>query len=156
MVFKFYEFDEFERLKLEENPILCLDIGSKRIGVAVSDRGWKLASPAETINHKKFTQTAEQIFKLYDEASCFGIVIGLPLEMDGGENNIRCQSIKQFARNLLKIREVPIYFQDERFSTVAAEEVLSHSHVSRDKKNAMVDKIAASHILQSFLDKVSK
>ena len=148
------ETEDFKNLKSQEKAILCLDLGQKRIGLAISDKGWRVASPFDKIIHKKFTNSAEEIFRIYDENECGSIVIGLPINMDDSEG-AKCQSSRQFGRNLLKIRgDLNIYFQDERFTTIEAERVLEHSAFSRDKKNDKIDKIAASFILQAFLDKV--
>jgi len=147
-------FEDFKTLKSQNKSILCLDLGQKRIGLAISDKGWLLASPYGKINHKKFSSSASQIFEIYDENECGSIVIGLPINMDDSEG-AKCQSARQFGRNLLKLRsDINIYFQDERFTTIEAERILEHSDISRDKKNDKVDQIAASFILQFFLDRV--
>lgn len=148
------EFEEFKGLKSEKKAILCLDLGQKRIGLALSDRGWSMASPYGLLEHKKFTHSANEILKIYDENECASLVIGLPMNIDGTEG-VKCQSARQFGRNLLKIRDdISIFFQDERYTTIEAERILEHSSFSRDKKNQKIDQIAASFILKAFLDRV--
>lgn len=146
------ELEEFKKIKSDNKSIICLDLGQRRIGISLSDKGWNIAGPYGKIEHKKFTLTAEEIFKIYDDNHCCGLVIGLPVNIDGSEGE-KCQSSRQFGRNILKLRDIPIYFQDERFTTIQAEEVLGHSELSRSKKNQKIDKIAASFILQALLDR---
>ena len=104
-------------------PVVGLDLGEKTIGVAVSDLGLHIASPLGLIRRKKFTEDASALFALMDERGAKGVVIGLPLNMDGTEG-ARCQSSRAFARNLLRLRDMPIAFWDERLSTAAVERVL--------------------------------
>ena len=133
--------------------LLGLDLGEKTIGVAVSDNLQTIATPIEIIKRKKFSTDAARIFQLVDENSVCAIIIGLPINMDGTEG-IRCQSTRQFGRNLIKIREIPIYFQDERMSSQAVARTMDAAamHYTRQKK--LVDKLAASYILQSLLERV--
>lgn len=133
--------------------IMGLDLGGNAIGLALSDILQTIATPFDTIRRTKFTKDAEILFKLVDEHKVCGLVLGLPLEMDGKES-ARCQSTRQFARNLCKIREIPIYFQDERFSSVAVENVMIAADLTRARRKEMSDKLAAGYILQSFLDRV--
>lgn len=145
-------FEEFKDLKKHNNAILCLDLGQKRIGLALSDRSWNLASPYGLIEHKKFSNSLSQIISIYQENECGALIIGLPINMDDSEG-AKCQSARQFGRNILKeYPEIPIFYQDERFTTIEAERILEYSDYSRDKKNQKIDKIAASFILQAFLD----
>jgi putative Holliday junction resolvase len=147
------KFDDFAVLKDKNKPILCIDYGTKRIGLAKSDAGWMIASPYDVIRNNKFTQVASIIEKIIKDNHIIGLVIGLPYGMQGEENK-KCQSIRQFGQNIIKLIDIPVYFQDERFTTLQAEETLTNFKVSRDKKNERVDKIAASYILQAFLEKV--
>ena len=147
--------DEFFSLKSENKALLGIDHGASRIGVAKSDAGWFLSNPYGIIQNTKFTKVAEQLEDLIKQNEVCGLVIGLPVTMDGKDNK-KCQSIKQFARNLDKLLNIPIIFHDERFTTIQASETLTHYDVSWDKKQAKIDKIAASHILQSFLDLVNR
>ena len=146
------ELTEFSNIKRSAGRLLGIDLGEKVIGVSICDPEWKISSPLVNINNKKFTTSAEAILKIIDENKIAGLVIGLPLNMDGSENK-KCQSVRQFGRNLLKIRDINICFFDERFSTVMAQENLDNSDMSWDRKQELIDKIAASYILQGFIDK---
>lgn len=134
--------------------LLGLDLGEKTIGVAVSDATRSIASPLELIRKSKFTAEAERLFKLMDERRAGGVVIGLPINMDGTEGP-RCQSNRAFARNLLRLRDVPIAFWDERMSTMAVNRMLiDEADVTRARRADLVDKAAAAWILQGALDRL--
>lgn len=145
------EIKDFYELKKQSKCLMGIDYGSRVIGVSICDASWMIASPYTSIDNKKFTPVAEEIFKIIDDRNICGIVIGLPLKMDGSESDI-CQSIRQFGRNLIKLRDINICFFDERFSTSLAEQSLDHADISWDKKRQLVDKVAAGHILQRFID----
>jgi putative Holliday junction resolvase len=135
-------------------PIVGLDLGSKTIGVAVSDAGRMIASPLALIRRAKFTADAEALFKLMDGRGAAGIVIGLPVNMDGTEG-ARCQSVRAFARNLLRLKDIPIAFWDERLSTEAVNRMLiDEADASRARRAELVDKAAAAWILQGALDRL--
>jgi len=133
--------------------ILGLDIGKKRIGVALSDSLKVVATPLLVIQSKKFSQDIIIIKNLIEKHNVAGIVIGLPLNMDGTSNK-SCQSIKQFARNILKNTsdDFPIILTDERMSTMAVSHTLLEANMSHKKKTEVVDKMAASYILQGVLE----
>lgn len=134
--------------------LLGLDLGEKTIGVAVSDCGLSLASPVTTIRRGKFTGDAKQVAALIAERSVGGLVIGLPVNMDGSEGR-RCQSVRQFARNLRSVAgiDLPVVFWDERLSTAAIERFLvDEADMSRKRRAGVVDKMAAAYILQGALD----
>ena len=132
--------------------LLGLDLGSKTIGLAISDSGFVIASPLETIQRKKFTADALALKAIIDERQIGGLVLGLPKNMDGSDGP-RVQSTRQFAANLLERFDIPIAFWDERLSTMAVERVLvNEADMSRQKRSAVVDKMAASYILQGALD----
>ena len=132
--------------------LLGLDLGSKTIGLAISDSGFMIASPLETIQRKKFTSDALALKAIIDERQIGGLVLGLPKNMDGSDGP-RVQSTRQFAANLLERFDIPIAFWDERLSTMAVERVLvNEADMSRRKRSAVVDKMAASYILQGALD----
>jgi putative Holliday junction resolvase len=133
--------------------LLGLDVGTKTIGLALSDTGWTVATPLETIRRSKFTKDAELLFALVDERDVGGLVIGLPVNMNGTEGP-RCQSVRQFAANLLTLRGIPIALWDERWSTAAAERALLEADTSRRKRANLIDKVAASYILQGALDRL--
>ncbi|MDB5470867.1 MAG: Holliday junction resolvase YqgF [Caulobacter sp.] len=135
-------------------PIVGLDPGEKTIGVAVSDITRTVASPLDTIRREKFGKDAEALFKLMESRGALGIVIGLPVNMDGAEG-VRCQSNRAFGRNLLRLRDIPIAFWDERLSTAAVTRVLIDEHdVNRKKRAEVVDKLAATWILQGALERL--
>lgn len=131
--------------------LLGFDIGEKTIGVALSDALFMVATPYILISRKKWMQDLEVIKKIISTENVYGVVIGLPLNMDGSEGP-KCQSVRQFARNLLKEVDLPIIFWDERLSTVAVTRTLLDADMSRAKRKDNVDKMAASFILQGFLD----
>lgn len=130
-----------------------LDLGTKTIGVAISDGIRLTATPLETIKRKKFTQDALRISEIIEEHNLLGIVLGLPLNMDGSEGP-RAQSTRAFARNLKTKIDLPIAFWDERLSTSAVTRTLIEADVSRAKRAQVVDKMAASFILQGVLDRL--
>lgn len=131
-----------------------LDLGTKTIGVALSDTRRSVASPAETIKRTKFTADAEALFKLAATREVAGYVLGLPRNMDGSEGP-RCQSTRAFARNLSRLTDAPITFWDERLSTVAVERTLLEADQSRKRRAEVVDKMAAAFILQGALDRLA-
>ena len=142
-----------DELKATSGPLLGIDPGTKTFGLAVSDTTRLIATAVETIRRKKFTPDAAKIFALYDERKCSAIVIGYPLNMDGSEGP-RCQSVKDFAQNMMGMRSVPVYFQDERLSTAAVTRTMLEADLSRAKRAENVDKLAASYILQGVLDRL--
>lgn len=135
--------------------LLGLDLGTKTIGVAVSDGMRYSATPLETIARIKFTQDAERLKALIAVNQAVGIVLGLPLNMDGSEGP-RAQSTRAFARNLSKLIEIPIAFWDERLSTSAVTRTLIEADVRRDRRAQVVDKLAASYILQGALERLRR
>ncbi|WP_309605476.1 Holliday junction resolvase RuvX [Phenylobacterium sp.] len=135
-------------------PDVGLDLGEKTIGVAVSDATRTVASPLELIRKVKFTQDAATLFKLMQSRGAAGIVIGLPVNMDGTEGP-RCQSSRAFGRNLLRLRDLPIAFWDERMSSMAVNRVLiDEADVTRARRAELVDKMAAAWILQGALERL--
>ncbi len=132
--------------------LLGLDLGSKTIGLAISDSGLAVASPLETIRRKKFTADAEALIALIGERGIGALVLGLPKNMDGSEGP-RAQSTRQFATNLLEKIDIPIALWDERLSTAEVERVLiDQADMTRKRRGEVIDKMAASVILQGFLD----
>jgi putative Holliday junction resolvase len=128
-----------------------LDLGTKTIGVAISDGMQMIASPVETIARKKFKLDAERLLNLIADNHVVGIVLGLPKNMDGSEGP-RCQSTRAFAKNMEALTDVPITFWDERLSTAAVERTLIDADASRKRRGEVIDKMAASYILQGYLD----
>ncbi len=134
--------------------LLGLDLGEKTIGLAICDRGLKVASPLETIRRAKFTKDAEALAAICQDRGVGGLVLGLPVNMDGSEG-ARCQSVRQFAANLGELAgfTLPIAFWDERLSTAAVERLLvGEADLSRKRRGQVVDKMAAAYILQGALD----
>ncbi|MEC8476292.1 MAG: Holliday junction resolvase RuvX [Pseudomonadota bacterium] len=131
--------------------LMGLDLGTKTIGLAVSDTRIKIATPLETIKRSKFTKDT-QALRAFEETHNIGaLVIGLPLNMDGSEGS-RVQASRAFARNLLLQKDQPIVFWDERLSTSAVTRTLIDADMSRAKRANVVDKMAAAYILQGVLD----
>lgn len=133
--------------------IMGLDLGTKTIGVATSDRTRQIATPQETIARTKFTADAERLMAIAARDDIGLIIIGLPRNMDGSEGP-RAQSARAFARNLARLTPIPAAFWDERLSTVAVERVLLEADASRAKRDQVVDKLAAAYILQAVLDAI--
>ncbi|MFN3526268.1 MAG: Holliday junction resolvase RuvX [Paracoccus sp. (in: a-proteobacteria)] len=130
-----------------------LDLGTKTIGVAVSDGMRQVASPLLVIKRRKFTQDAADLLALAAERGLAGLILGLPRNMDGSEGP-RAQSTRAFARNLSSLTPLPIGFWDERLSTVAAERALLEGDTSRKRRAEVIDQVAAGYILQGALDRL--
>lgn len=149
------EITDLRKLLPPGARLLGLDLGSKTIGLAIADSGFLIASPLETIRRKKFTADAIALKSIIDERQIGGLVLGLPRNMDGSDGP-RVQSTRQFAVNLLERFDIPIAFWDERLSTMAVERVLvEEADMSRRKRGEVVDKMAASYILQGALDLIA-
>ena len=134
--------------------ILGLDLGTKTIGVALSDAGRMIASPLLTIARRKFTQDAIELEALIDKHNVGALVIGFPMQMDGTEGR-RAQATHSFAAEFLKRRDLPIAYWDERLSTAVVERMLTaEADLSRQRRAELVDKTAAAYILQGALDSV--
>jgi putative holliday junction resolvase len=135
--------------------LIGLDLGTKTIGVAVSDPNRRIATAVETIARTAFTADATRLLALAAERMAVGIVLGLPINMDGSEGP-RAQSTRAFARNLAKLTQLPIGLWDERLSTAAVERQLIAADVSRAKRAAVIDQHAAMFILQGALDRLGR
>lgn len=140
-------------LKKDER-LLGLDIGTKTIGLALSDASRRIASPLETIRRTKFSDDAARLVQLAKLHGANALVIGLPLNLDGSEGP-RAQSTRAFARNLARLTDLPIVFWDERLSTLAAERALFEAGRSRKRRAELIDKMAAAYILQGALDSLN-
>jgi putative Holliday junction resolvase len=134
--------------------LIGLDLGTKTIGVAVSDPDRRLATGVETIQRKTFTLDAARLVKLAGERGVCGFVLGLPINMDGSEGP-RAQSTRAFARNFARLTGLAIGFWDERLSTVAVERELIDMDMSRAKRAKVIDEHAAIFILQGALDRLA-
>ena len=132
-----------------------LDVGTKTIGLALSDTGLVIASPLDTIRRRRFAEDMAALFALIDRHGVGGLVVGLPLSLAGGDSP-RTQSVRQFARNLLAMRDMPVALWDERLSTAAVtREMIAHD-MTRKRRAAIVDRVAAAYILQGFLDAMGR
>ena len=145
--------NEAAALLPERGALIGLDLGSKTIGVAVSDPERRVAAPVETIARRRFNLDARRILDLAAERRVAGFVLGLPINMDGTEGP-RAQATRAFGRNLAKLTELPIALWDERLSTAAVERALIAADVSRARRKAVIDAHAASYILQGALDRL--
>jgi putative Holliday junction resolvase len=133
--------------------LIGLDLGAKTIGVAISDVERRLASPLKTLPRGAFTMDADSLTAIFAELEIAGIVLGLPLDLEGRDNP-RAQSTRAFARNLSTRTDLPIVYWDERFSTAAVTRALIANDVSRARRAQIVDKMAAAYILQGALDRL--
>jgi len=134
------------------NRLLGLDVGTKTIGLALSDGGLLIASPLETIRRTRFNADAAVLGAIVAEHGVGGLVVGLPVQMDGTEGR-RCQSMRQFAANVVEALDIDTAFWDERLSTAAVERMLvKEADLSRRRRAELVDKAAAAYILQGALD----
>lgn len=137
--------------------LLGIDHGTQNIGLAVSDHRFVIASPLETIRHTKFTKDIIHLKKVIDDYNIGGIILGLPMNMDGSEGP-RCQSVRHYAKNIIEQgeffgRELEVAFWDERLSSFAVERMLIDDvDMSRARRAEVIDKLAAAHILQGALD----
>ena len=130
-----------------------LDVGTRTIGLATCDRTWSFATPAETIARTKFAADLAQLRAFIARHSLDGLVVGLPLNLDGSDSP-RTQSVRAFARNLL-VLDLPVLLWDERWSTVAVERTMIEADMSRAKRAEKIDAHAAAHILQAAIDALS-
>jgi putative Holliday junction resolvase len=135
--------------------LMGLDVGEKTIGLAISDSDFRVATPVDTIRRTKFAADAARLAQLIGERGVGGLIIGLPVNMDGSEGP-RCQSVRQFAANLLQRMALPIAFWDERLSTAAVTRVMLEADVTRARRARAVDKMAAAYILQGALDALGR
>ncbi|MBB1490753.1 MULTISPECIES: Holliday junction resolvase RuvX [unclassified Paracoccus (in: a-proteobacteria)] len=145
--------EDFAASLPRSGAIAGLDLGTKTIGVAVSDGMRQVATPLTVIRRQKFTLDAAELLRIVDERGLVGIVLGLPRNMDGTEGP-RAQSTRAFARNLERLTPLPLSFWDERLSTVAAERALLEADASRRKRAEVIDQVAAGYILQGALDRL--
>jgi putative Holliday junction resolvase len=135
--------------------LICLDVGTKTIGLALSDTRLVIASPLETIRRKRFRDDMAALFALADEHGVGGVVIGLPLALNGHDSP-RTQSVRAFARNLLALRDLPALLWDERLSTAAVTREMIAADMTRKRRAEIVDKVAAAYILQGCLDAMNR
>lgn len=147
------DIQEFSENLPNGKALIGLDLGTKTIGVSVSDGLLSVATPLETVKRTKYTADAAQLEQIIAARGIGGIVLGLPYNMDGSEGP-RCQSTRAFARNFAQQSAVPIAYWDERLSTVAAERALLEADTSRKRRGEVIDHVAAAYILQGALDRI--
>ena len=148
-------FEDIAEIMAQSRKTLAwmgLDLGTKTIGVAVSDRLLSSATPLHTVRRKKFSSDAQALLDVITNRDIGAIILGLPRNMDGSEGP-RCQSTRAFARNLSALTNLPIGYWDERLSTVAAERALLEADTSRKRRAEVIDHVAAGYILQGALDR---
>jgi putative Holliday junction resolvase len=150
----FADLERFVAALPAQGSLLGLDLGTKTLGVAVSDPRWTVASPLETIVRRKFTLDADRLMEIAASRTAVGFVLGLPINMDGTEGP-RAQATRAFARSLAGRTPLPIMFWDERLSTAAVERMLISFDTSRKRRAEIVDKLAAAYILQGALDRLA-
>ncbi len=149
-----YSIDDLAPFLGQGDIIAGLDLGTKTIGLSLSDKGRRLANPRPVINRTKFTQDSQVLLAFATKEQVKAFVIGLPINMNGSEGP-RAQATRAFVRLMEPKTDIPFVFWDERLSTVAAERVLIEMDVSRKKRDQRVDSAAASFILQGALDRLS-
>lgn len=150
----FEDIESFVATLPPTRAVIGLDLGTKTIGVAVSDTWRSIATPLETIKRTKFGADAKAILALAAGRNVGGLILGLPRNMDGSEGP-RAQSTRAFARNLSALTDLPIGYWDERLSTVAAERALLEADTSRKRRAEIIDNVAAAYILQGALDRMA-
>jgi putative Holliday junction resolvase len=131
--------------------LMGLDVGAKTIGLSLSDTRLIIATPLDTIRRRRFRDDMARLFALIDTHGVGGLVVGLPLTLAGGDGP-RTQSVRQFARNLLALRDLPVAFWDERLSTAAVEREMIAADMTRKRRSEIIDRVAAAYILQGCLD----
>lgn len=149
------DLDAFAAALPPAGALLGLDPGTKRVGVATSDPGRTIATAIDTVPRGTFAQAAERIFALYDARAGAGMVIGLPLNLDGSTGP-SAQAARAFARNIAAFREIPVFLWDERLSTSAVTRQLIAEDATRRQRAAVVDKLAAAYMLQGALDRLKE
>jgi putative Holliday junction resolvase len=135
--------------------LMGLDVGTKTIGLALSDTRRVIATPLETIRRRRFREDVARLFELIDTYAVGGLVVGLPLTLAGADGP-RTQSVRQFARNLVALRDLPVILWDERLSTAAVTREMIAADLTRKRRGAIVDRVAAAYILQGCLDYLAR
>lgn len=147
------EIDDIKALHTRNKRLMGLDLGTKTIGIAISDVRLTIATARETLHRKKFTLDAQYLIAMAEKEDIFAFVLGLPLNMDGSEGP-RVQATRAFVRSMATLTDMPFLLWDERLSTVAAEEAMLAFDVSRKKRAEKIDAVAAAFILQGALDRL--
>lgn len=147
--------EDLPKLLQREARLLGLDVGTKTVGMALSDVTRSIATPYDTIRRTKFTEDVKLMSKAIDANEVGALVIGLPINLDGSEGR-RAQSTRAFARNLANHLDLPMVFWDERLSTAAVERHLIEADASRKRRAEVIDRMAAAYILQGALDRLKR
>ena len=147
------EIADVPSLHMRNKRLMGLDLGTKTIGIAISDVRLTIATARETLQRKKFTLDAQYLIAMAEREDIFAFVLGLPLNMDGSEGP-RVQATRAFVRSMAGLTDMPFLLWDERLSTVAAEEAMLAFDVSRKKRAEKIDAVAAAFILQGALDRL--
>jgi putative holliday junction resolvase len=147
--------EEFAALLRPGARLAGLDLGTKTIGIALSDTRLKIATPFHTIRRTKFSKDAEALLALCEREKVGGLILGLPINMNGTEGP-RAQATRAFLRNLAPLTDLPVVLWDERLSTAAAERAMLEADLSRKKRAEKIDAAAAAFILQGALDRLAK
>jgi putative pre-16S rRNA nuclease len=135
--------------------LLGLDVGTKTVGMALSDTTLLVATPLDTIRRRRFREDVARILAEIDRHGVGAVVVGLPLALDGRDSR-RTQGVRQFARNLMAVRNLPVALWDERLSTAAVERAMIAADLTRKRRAELVDKVAAAYILQGLLDRIGR
>jgi putative Holliday junction resolvase len=143
--------EDFKIKKESNRPILSLDYGEKRIGIAISDNKCSIALPSEVLERNKTNKDFLYIKDFIEKNDIQAVLIGIPYNMDGSEGR-QCKIVKNFSKKLLEFINISIIYWDERLSTLAQEKILISKDVTRKKRKKVIDKLAAAYFLQSFLD----
>jgi putative Holliday junction resolvase len=146
--------NEFATSLPTQGRLMCWDVGSKTIGIAISDGRRVIASPLTTLHRRQWKVDGPLLLAMMDTHQIQGLVVGWPLHFHGDEGT-RTQSVRQVAENFLQLRDIPLFFWDERMSTMAVTRVLIEADMSRKKRAKVVDQLAAVYILQGALDALS-
>lgn len=147
--------EQFTALLQGRGRLLGLDLGTKTIGLAISNSDWTISSAVKTIRRTKFTADVQEMLAFATAEKVKGLVLGLPLNMDGSEGP-RVQSTRAFARNLAQHTDLPLIYWDERLSSYAAEQFMLEADLSRKKRAKSIDHVAASIILQGCIDRLAE
>ena len=150
-----FKLDEFLLNILPEKRLIGIDPGTKTLGIAVSNTDLTVASPIKTIKRKKLASDINELLSIFNHYEIAGLIMGWPLNMDGSIGP-RCDTVRDFTKSILRVKDLPIFFQDERMSTMAIERPMIMEDMTRKKRNVRTDQLAACWILQTALDGFQK
>ena len=144
---------DYPTLASTQGPLLGLDPGTKTLGLAISDGTRLIASPLVTLKRTKFKVNGLELLQVFHDNTASALVVGLPLNMDGSEGP-RAQGVRDLVTNLLRLEDIPVFFQDERMSSQAVERGMLEADMSRKRRAEEIDRAAAAYILQGVLDRL--